>query len=584
MNKLTNSKIQIIMLIFAVIHTVGFLAPLSADAISAQEKEQEHGKIVEEVTVTNVEVPVRVIFKGQPVTDLKVEDFKLYENRKKMKINGFFLKRKAIDLDTSTGTQVSGEVVQSEGNKPRTFVLVFNVVNYNKYFQEAMDHLFDNFLRASDRVMVFANNTTREYPDLSNKSGVKAQVVSDLKKESDLANRRLLNYIKQVENVLNNHAFHKLNFTELGGNNFRLPSSNSNNPADLISGFLDQYLRIWRQYKKVFLTPKLDTFYYFSRYLEKVKTDKWVLNFYQFEVFPRIRLNSRTLNKLRDFVQLLRQSEDATDVGQSRVIDQLLQQVAFEFDFSKSFPNEEVSKLFYKVDATFHSFFIRSSNTAFLQDIEYRQVSSDLEQLLKRITDITGGDNITSNNLVESLQTVSKREDAYYMLTYAPKNPKRAGKIQVKVKSRKYKVYYDDNFRADYINAHINKLEKDLKQQQAVQAKQQVQTTQQVQTPDVKIEGFSFKNKILAFAVRDFLMRNIEGKTFGQMEVRIRLNQGGQSLFDQKKMLRAQKDVMTISLPMFKNIPKGTYDFMIGVKDMMTGKEANISENVVVKR
>ena len=198
--------------------------------------------------------------------------------------------------------------------------------------------------------------------------------------------------------------------------------------------------------------------------------------------------------------------------------------------------------------------------------MEYRHVSSNVERVLKQITDLTGGDNITSNDLVSSLQTVSKREDVYYMLTYAPKNLKNAGRIKVKVNNKKYKVYYDDNFHADYINEYLAKLEEKIK------------------TPDVKVEGFSFKRKILAFAVKDYLMRNIEGKTFGQMEVRIRLIQGGQSLFDQKKMLRAQKDVMKISLPMFKNIKKGTYDFMIDVKDMMTGKESNLSQNVVVKR
>ena len=552
------------MLIFAVIHAVGFLAPLSADAISAQETEQEHDKIVEEVTVTNVQVPVRVIHKGQPVTDLKLEDFTLYENKKKVKINGFFLKRKTMDV-VSTAPTASVEPAKASGPvsmPPRTFVLVFNVVSYNKYFQNAMDHLFDNFLRSGDRLLVLANNTTKEYKSLKDKASVKSMVVDVLKNESRQANRMLGNYIKQVETLLNTHPFHRVNFSQLGRTMQNAPEE----VAKTVINYLQKYLTIWSQYKKRYLVPDLDKFYYFSRYLENIKTDKWVLNFYQFEKFPRIRLNSRTMNNLQDFTQLIRQSEKPAMQALSKLIDQHLQKVIFEIDMAKSFPNDEISKLFYKVDATFHSFFIRSMNSAFLQDIEYRQVSSDVEQVLKRITDITGGDNITSTDLVSSLQTVSKREDVYYMLTYAPKDPKNAGRLRVKVNNKKYKVYYDDNFHADYITEHLAKLEEKIK------------------TPDVKVEGFSFKRKILAFAVKDFLMRKIEGKTFGQMEVRIRLIQGGKSLFDQKKMLRAQKDVMKISLPMFKNIKKGTYDFMIDVKDLMTGKDANLSQNVVVKR
>ncbi|MCP5049710.1 MAG: hypothetical protein GY940_21245 [bacterium] len=562
MNHLTKRTFfTIILMVFMA--CIPFSSPTGLAADNQDKSgEKEHEKIIEEVTVTNVQVPVRVIYKGQPVTDLKIEDFTLYEDKKKVKINDFFLKRKTITVPTASlpSSEVGEAAAKPVSNiPPRTFVIVFNLVNYNEYFQKAMDHLFDKFLKPNDRLLILANNTTREYKVLTDKAAVKTQVVDVLKKESKLANRKLYNYIKQVENTLKSDPFHRLNFTNLG-------QLKEEAPAKIIR-YLGKYLEIWRQYKMTYLTPDMDKFYYFSRYLENTKTEKWVLNFYQFELFPRIRINSRTMGKLQDFSEVMRHSAKPSILAQSKVIDQLLQKVIFEVDMAKSFPNQEISKLFYKVDATFHSFFIRSSNTAFLQDIEYRQVSSDVEQVLKRITDITGGDNITSNDLVASLETVSKREDVYYMLTYAPKNPKNAGRLKVKVNNKKYKVYYDDNFHADYINEYLAKLE------------------QKIQTPDVKIEGFSFKEKILAFTVRDFLIRTIEGKTFGQMQVRIRLiGENKQSLFDQTKTLRAEKDFVSLSLPMFKNIKKGQYGFMIDVNDMMTGKEVNLSQNVVVKR
>ena len=69
---------------------------------SAQEK--EHKPIVEKVTVTNVEVPVRVLYKGEPVADLTKDDFSIFENRKRVEINGFFIKRKKIKISTAPGT------------------------------------------------------------------------------------------------------------------------------------------------------------------------------------------------------------------------------------------------------------------------------------------------------------------------------------------------------------------------------------------------------------------------------------------------------------------------------------------------
>ena len=63
----------------------------------AQNKpEIEYKPIIEKVTVTNIEVPVRVLYKNKPVTTLSKDDFIVYEDNKKMEINGFFLKRKKL--------------------------------------------------------------------------------------------------------------------------------------------------------------------------------------------------------------------------------------------------------------------------------------------------------------------------------------------------------------------------------------------------------------------------------------------------------------------------------------------------------
>ncbi|UCH98560.1 MAG: hypothetical protein JSV88_17395, partial [Candidatus Aminicenantes bacterium] len=294
------------------------------------------------------------------------------------------------------------------------------------------------------------------------------------------------------------------------------------------------------------------------------------LNFYQFEFFPKIRLNSQTMDKIRELSNFLSNTNDGALVSQGRMINNLLNQLQSDYDLNKGFPNEEISKLFYKVDATFHSFFIKAANPTILNEFEYQTVASDLERVLKSITDITGGKNITSNDLVQSLETVSNLEDVYYLLTYAPRDPKIAGKLKIKVKNRKYDVLYDNNFRADYINEYLQKLEK------------------KVATPDIKIINFSFDRKILAFTVTDYLMRTLketDKQPAGVLNVRIRLldSNSNNSLFDQQKMLTAQKSDMKISLGVFKTIPRGQYNFLIDVKDMLTGKEANFHKNVKVR-
>ena len=59
---------------------------------------QIQGKQQEEVTVIAVEVPVRVLQKGQYVKGLTKEDFELFENGIKQQITGFEVRSRRISV------------------------------------------------------------------------------------------------------------------------------------------------------------------------------------------------------------------------------------------------------------------------------------------------------------------------------------------------------------------------------------------------------------------------------------------------------------------------------------------------------
>lgn len=520
---------------------------------AAPTNDVEQHRIVEKVNVINVEVPVRVMHKGKPITDLRKDDFILYENKKRMDINGFFLKRKQIVSP--------GKTAQSMGSgtgslAPRTFVIVFSVTDFNENLAQAVDHLFANVLRPKDRLLVFANDESKEYKGLYDKEAVKKELINNLAAQARDARRRLVIYINKIETYLNVH-------------DFKVKLHKQDNTPLLLVQFLKKYLLAWNDYKKRYLTPRVDRFYYFSRYLEALRGDKWVLNFYQFDLFPKIKLGSNTMYVIRDMATRLMNSQEATAHAMGKMINLLLNQITMDLNVSKGFPVEAVSKLFHKVDATFHCFFIRGVNRMGSNDLEYEEVASDLQNTLRRITRVTGGEIITSNRLITSIDTVTQIEDAYYILTYVPKKPEKAGKIKIKVKNKKYKVLYDDNFRADYISDYLDTLGERLK------------------SPDIKIRDFSFKGKILAFTLRGFQMKNPseEAAAQGNMTVRIRLtDKENNSLYDEERFLTAQKQEVTVSLAAFKKIKRGEYNFLIDALDLLTGKEANYHSNIRIKR
>ena len=83
-----------------------------------------------------------------------------------------------------------------------------------------------------------------------------------------------------------------------------------------LASFLKKSLVEWNEYKSMYLIPRVEQFYYFARYMGKVKGEKYVLNFYQFEFFPQIRVTSRAMDIIRSIVNALSNTNDGANLYQ----------------------------------------------------------------------------------------------------------------------------------------------------------------------------------------------------------------------------------------------------------------------------
>src|SRR4030042_4953656 len=129
---------------------------------------QEDETLKEKVKVVNVEVPVRVYYQDKPVDNLTKNDFEIYEGKKLQTINGFFIKRKRIKVQTfEPGNE------QRNASIPRYFVLVFKLTDYNKDIEDGVNYLFNTILNPTDQLLVFVNNKSQFYDNLEDKTKVK---------------------------------------------------------------------------------------------------------------------------------------------------------------------------------------------------------------------------------------------------------------------------------------------------------------------------------------------------------------------------------------------------------------------------
>ncbi|MCK5057408.1 MAG: hypothetical protein KAT34_12170 [Candidatus Aminicenantes bacterium] len=186
--------------------------------------------------------------------------------------------------------------------------------------------------------------------------------------------------------------------------------------------------------------------------------------------------------------------------------------------------------------------------------MELKGVSTDIENSLKEITRKTGGELIVSNKINTALNKIVEKEDILYMLTYSPEDPGKRGKIKVMVKNKDYKIYYDDNFRADYLREYLEK--------------------KKVKTSSIKIKKLKFQDKTLSMIISDFFMEKEEGDFRGKISINIQIKTaGGEILLEENKIFSAKEDTVSISLS-FNWLKQGEYNIIVNVKDQLSEKAA----------
>ncbi len=469
------------------------------------------------------------------VDNLKKEDFLLYEGGKLQKINGFYITRKKIEIEED----IAGVKTQPEG-KGRYFVLVFKVTDFNDQLKKGLNFLFDKLFRRSDELLIFVNEKTFFIKNLSNPQTARELVSKIMRSESVKAKQRLSRVLDRIDTELSYSRFNQI----LGGAMAQ--------PALEMIKFLENYLLIWNNYRLKYLTPSVDDYYNFARYLQKIDKEKWVINFYQIEMFPKLKRTGEMMSSIKGLISQLQASNRGEDVFHSRALSSLLMKINIALNATTDFPAEEISKLFYKVNTIFHSIFINTTKTILSQDLEYKRISSNLENSFREITERTGGSLISSGNISKSVKKLTEKEDILYMLTYTPEEGKKAGKIRVTTKNSEYKVIYDNNMRDKYIARYFRRKESNI--------------------PTVSVEEAKLNGKTLYVKIKDYFWREENGHHLGKMKIHIKVvNKSGRVYFDQTKTIVAEKKSFSVSLNL-RNLDKGEYSIVINVLDLLTDK------------
>ncbi|MCP5050290.1 MAG: hypothetical protein GY940_24195 [bacterium] len=492
--------------------------------------------IVENVTVSNVQVPVRV-FKGKhPVDGLTKTDFHLYINGQKHEINGFYQLRKKLELTDNSTPAASPTAQTTAPLESRSFILIFNLSDYHQELAPMIDYLFKHIVRPGDRLTAITNRHFFPEWEIESLEKTKAQIADIVAKEIHGVRRNIVRF----ENAL------KVAAATFKSDIAWMETQEEQEFAPMFRAFFRTHRIILEDMKDQILTLPMEEYIKTARYLSSQAGDKYVLNFFQVGRIPMVS-SSGQVNKI-----FTRYSEDMGDL--SEMVRNLERDFLIEVQEVEDLLVKDIGKAFLNCGATFHTMLLKPMQPGFSDDFKYSPVTTDTEIILKRLSHLTGGSVITSNKMPAFAKKITAREDIVYMLTYAPDSAdinRKKSKLTVKVAgNQKYRIVYDDQKRIKAFRIAKNKIDKKL--------------------PDLEIEKVSYSNAQVNVKLNNIKMVNYDGETFGALKTRVYVkDKNKKTVAKFTKTYRGIKKagVFLVKLP---NLDPGRYDVVLEVKDLFS--------------
>lgn len=494
---------------------------------------QEQKSLQEEVTVIAVEVPVRVLYRGQIEKGLTKENFEIYANGILQEITGFEVRSRRI----STPIELSEEEFQISPKK-RIFFLIFNIFDYTQSVGEAIDYFFENIFREGDYIVVLTEGRLFEIEAGKGSSETAEDLKTTLKK------------FKVISTAQITKAYNDLSF-EADRLLMVLKGYSLDSWDQAILNFYGNYQRIWRDYKRQFITPDAELYRSVITGLKSMEGEKWALCFQQRELFPRLKKEGPLDFEINQLVNEKSISDDPMGRVQVQNIRSKQLELQRLFDVSSDMPTEALKNLFMEANITFHLILMKSLRLLIEKDFELREVSQDYEDCFRQISFSTGGYTTFSNNVVDALLEASQIEDYYYLLVFSPKKDEsmKEVNIEVKVSKKGTEVVHLKRFSTEKIYP-------------------------------VSIVNFSSAKKTIKFSIINYQRLKLEGKLSGIAHVKITLfDEDSNKVYDEAKTLQLIKEQTHVSIP-FDQLKSGNYFVIIQVIDGITNLVDVLSKQI----
>jgi hypothetical protein len=383
--------------------------------------------------VVNIEVPVRV-FDGKTFVDsLTIDDFEVYEEGVRQKVEAVYLiKKKAVER--------KDEKKKYDPETSRNFFLFFEISDYTPQMGEAVDFFVDNVLLPQDKLWVItplkAYQMNEKVFQYGTREDVRKEFKSLLRKETLAGSSEYNSVMRDIE-VAARHLAALLDpdaalRTEDSVSYQRGRSEGYPPIEELCMAYASCISRL-ENLRDVDQLQLLD----FAKFLKEKEGQKYVFLFYQREFIPR--LDPKILGK----AQTMYQDNFAMQNTLANVQDFFTRDITFDVD--------AIKKAYADASVAIHFLFF-SKPAELSYGVRMEEESSDIYGAFKQMAAATGGFVDSSANPSYLFKEAVNAAESYYLLYYSPKDYVVDGKfksIEVRVQGDRYRVTHRAGYFAD---------------------------------------------------------------------------------------------------------------------------------------
>jgi VWFA-related protein len=395
--------------------------------------------IQHEAAAINIEIPVRV-FQGDAFVDNLVwDDFELYEDGKRQKVEAFYLVKKRI-------IERQGETKAFAPRTARHFFLFFELGDYDAKIAQALDYFVKTVLLPGDNLTIVTPMKTYrmkgELFGLVGREKTYAQVIGLLRRDIQIGyseSRAILAEMTDLARVMASDIRVRDAVAEAGVATLVDPLAAA--PVDSpYQGALEEKLMHYGTLLerlgslRVVDEKKLLAF---AGNLKALEGQKGVFFFYQREFVPKI--DPRVVD------MLMTKYNQRPDIAQSL-------NTIFGLEKRESSLNVDiVTKAYADASASIHFLHIaRPAERA--EGIRMEEQSEDIFGPFLEMARATGGYAASSANIAATMKSAVEASENYYLLYYTPVDYRPDGrfhKVTVKVRNNAYRVSHRLGYIAD---------------------------------------------------------------------------------------------------------------------------------------